>query len=394
MSSDTKEKLKDSIELNTTNDVLLQVVDAGKGYHRKALVVVPMTHVAFIIQNGALREKLSGGSTLLYKKRGCLFSGSENKNIVSLKVIYISKTAKLTVKWGTNTTQRITYVEPTSSLDVTVGACGEMDIRIKNAEKFYLDLVAAEDAYSLETLEKRIRNIIVNETFRIIKQTLSSRRPAYTELSYIQDDIQDEVGQTLRNKYVEEFGFEVSNFIIESLNIDQESANELKNRNVEDSAFSREEAVYGREKEADRRRKRDYVEDIDIDEKIYTTELQRKREQEKYNRENRHEDEDRSWAREESTMQHEERMEGILVNTLVEAYGDDSPAKSIVRTRTGTFGRHCTVCGAAYEPNAQYCPSCGATLPRPDITVTCKKCGNKMPWGTKYCPGCGGKVEP
>lgn len=392
-----KQQNRDMIEFTGDNSVLFQVVDAGKGYHNNAVVVVPMTHVALVIQNGALREKISGGSVPLFtapQKRG-LFKKSKNVEVHSLKVIYMSKTARLTVHWGTNINQRIAYIEPTSGLNVSVGAFGAMDISIREPETFYLKIVAAEGDYSLERLQDRIRAMTVNETFRIVKKVLVAHNPAYTELDYAKDDIQDRVGDLLAEKYVGEFGFEVTNFRIENLNIDEDSLKELNNRNVEDSEFSRGEVIYAREKEAERKRKRDKIADSEMDDALYEHDLKREREQQEYDRIHRHEEEDRAWAREDKKMEAEERRAQMYFDATKELGWEGGPAKQVpgADNSSKTTGHHCTVCGAAYKPGAKYCPDCGATLPREDLKVRCGKCGAEMSWGTKYCPACGSKVE-
>ncbi|MCM1367924.1 MAG: SPFH domain-containing protein [Roseburia sp.] len=384
-----KKKKKEVIEFTGDNSVLLQEVNATS-YGKDTTVVVPMTHTALIIQDGGLREKITGGSAPLYRPKGNGFFAKRKKgDVSSIKVIYVSKTARLTIPWGTNINQRISYKEPTSGLDVTVGGFGDMDVRIRNAEKFYLELVAADGDYSLDKLRNRIRDITVNETLRAVKRVLMLCSPAYNEFAYAKDDIQDKVGMQLNEKYVDELGFEVTNFIIENLNIDEASAKELKNRNAEDSSFSRDEVIYRREKEAERRRKRDKVEDLDIDETLYSADLKRKREQEEYLRKNRHEDEDRAWAREDKRSDSEERRGAMYLETVKSAgwEGDakkDDDAKSV---------HHCTVCGAAYKPGAKFCPDCGATLPSDRIQTECPTCRNKVPWGTSFCPFCGAAIE-
>lgn len=397
-----------SIEFNGNNSNLLTVIDAIN-YDNDTDVVVPMTHTALIIENGGLRETVSGGSVPLFKnarRSGCLFGwfrGGKKKpaNVRSIKVIYISKTARLLIRWGTNSNHRVSYEEPTSSLDVSVGAFGMTEICVKDAAKFYSQLVAADGDYSLGKLEERIRTITVNETFRTVKQILAMRRPTYKELDYVKDEMQDRAESHLAEKFVDEYGFEVTNFIIEKIGIDDESLNEIKKRNIEDSTFAREETVYGREKEAERRRKRDMVEDIKMDDLLYSTDLTRRREQEEYLRKNRHEDEDRAWAREDrkedrareredKKIESEERRNSMYFDAVKEAGWEGGPEKK----NSGASGaHHCTVCGASYKPGAKYCPDCGATLPSESLHTRCLRCGAQMPWGTKYCPVCGEKVD-
>lgn len=47
----------------------------------------------------------------------------------------------------------------------------------------------------------------------------------------------------------------------------------------------------------------------------------------------------------------------------------------------------CPVCSAQVDPNAKFCPSCGAKM-----KPVCPNCKKELPAGTKFCPECGTKL--
>ncbi len=58
----------------------------------------------------------------------------------------------------------------------------------------------------------------------------------------------------------------------------------------------------------------------------------------------------------------------------------------------------CEKCGAEVPANAAFCNSCGAPIPKPQVTVDpnmihCANCGALVAKGMKFCTSCGSPVE-
>ena len=395
-------KTKDFIEFDGNNTELLKVVvvDEKMRKSNNLTVIVPPTHNALIIRNGAIVNLCSEGE----------FPLTENGvTIRSLKVIFVSKTAKVTVKWGTKLHQRIEYVDPKIGKPVSVGAFGFMDVRASDPRKFYLDLVANfGDVFSTEDLEDRMRTLVVDETIKSLGRVINEKKPSYVDFKSAKYDIQTQVGNYLCDKFSDEFGFGVSNFIIDSLNLLAEQEAEIKQVYAQDSAYEREKVNYERKQEieererlSERRRKEAIRDDKDLDDFLYERERDRLRELNEYERKNRHEDEDRAWTREDKERDFEERLHGKHLDTVKDIEISRSEAEKVKNQNSNSSesssainaGHHCSVCGSSFKPGAKYCPTCGAVLPREDITSKCPDCGLDIPWGTTFCPSCGHKFS-
>ena len=392
-------KKKDFIEFDGNNTELLKVVSLSekecKG--RNLSAIVPPTHDALIIRNGAIVNKCSGGE----------FPLTENGvTIHSLKVMYVSKTVRVTIKWGTQIHQRINYRDPQIGKIVSVGAFGETDVKVSDPSKFYLNLVASfGDMCSIENLQERIRTLVVDETIKAVGKVINEKKPSYVEFQSAKSDVQIEVGNYLSSKFADEFGFEVSNFIIDSLNLPPEQADEIKQIYAEDSSYERDKVIYDRteeikerERQSERRRKEAIRDDKELDDFLYNRERDREREDIEYERKNRHEDQDRIWAREDKERDYKERIQNKHMDTVKDIEISRSEAEKVKnengnasKSSIGNAGHHCSVCGASYKPGAKYCPSCGMTLPSEDISSKCPDCGSEVPWGTAFCPRCGHK---
>ena len=156
-------KCSEHIEFSGDNTKLFENIDAMKKLHNDTVVIVPPTHYAIIIRNGSIVNVCESGEYPLCDSK------TSKKDIHSLKVIYISKTTKVTVRWGTKLHQRIEYIDPIIGKPVSVGAFGVMDVRVSNPQKFYLEFVANFGAvFSTEDLQERVRVLVVDDTLRTI----------------------------------------------------------------------------------------------------------------------------------------------------------------------------------------------------------------------------------
>jgi membrane protease subunit (stomatin/prohibitin family) len=395
-----KKTTQNFIEFDGDNTSLLKVVDVGDKLPPSSTLIVPPTHAAILIRNGTIVNIYYEGEYPLYEGESKL--NDKVKNIRSLKVIYISITAKITVQWGTKQHQRIEYIDPKIGKPVSVGVFGIMDVRVKNPKKFYLELVANHgQVFSVNDLQERIRTYTVDDTIRAIGKVLNEQKLSYVDFASAKYDIQTNVGKLISDKFADEFGFEVCEFIIENINIPQEQEEEIKQIYAEDSSFDRDkvyferkQAVEEREHLAERKRKEAERDDLELDDFLYQSKLKREREQQEYDKKNRHEEEDRAWAREDKKLETEERVQNKYFDTYKDVEVSRSQAiKDMEVKNIKDLGHHCSVCGGAYKPGAKFCPDCGATLPREDEEIICPTCSMKVPWGTKFCPYCGYKFE-
>ena len=414
------------IEYKGDNQKLFDLIEVDKS-EVTAPFIVPPTHCAFLIRNGTALGPYEPGEYPTYEGRD---AKSAAQTIHSLKIIYISKTVRVRIGWGTQEHERFKYREPKLGVYVSVGAFGTMDIGVRDAKKFYERIVASNLTYSAEDLQKRLRALTVDDVNATIESVLKKKEVPFTEFTTEKRAIQKEVNAVLSDHFVPDYGIEIENFLIENINIPKEEEDAFYDLDHEESAkaradkqkreeherareeYERSEEAYGWEKAAARRRKRDKIEDREIDDALYTHDRDREREEQAYERNLQHEDEDRTWAREDKVAEREaeredkaaereERMfnKGLDVQSEVEKSRNEAIA-SIAAAEAASdksapalsVGHHCSVCGTAYKPGAKYCPGCGSVLPREDEHVACPSCGKQVPWGTQFCPFCGNKV--
>ncbi|MDE5788897.1 MAG: SPFH domain-containing protein [Clostridia bacterium] len=388
------QRVGDVINPQLNNSKLFELVEINKIKPQMVGIVTP-THSAIVISNGSVGGIYTAGEFKL--------TDSNIKSLYSLKVIYISKTVKLPVNWGTKAHQRFEYVDPKIGKPVSVGAFGVMDIKVYDPSKFYHELVANfGQVFSIIDLQDHIRAKVVDDTVRSISKALRDGNVSYVDFKTAKYDVQSRVKNELSDKFKDYFGFEVCDFIIEDINIPEEQEREIKDIYEEDSFYDREmvraerrERVKEREYMAERRRKERELDDGDLDDALYNRKTARARGEIEYERKLRHEDEDRAWAREDKLRDSSVGVQEKVIDAYKDVEISRSEAlKSVAVTDTvKSAGRHCSVCGAEYKPDAKYCPACGAVIPRENISAKCSSCGTTVAWGTPFCPNCGNKLS-
>ncbi|MDE5618625.1 MAG: SPFH domain-containing protein [Clostridia bacterium] len=302
----------DFIEFHGDNSQLLQRVDISNRFTRNTTLIVPPTHAAIVIKNGGIVDVYESGEHILYDKQ------KDKGGIRSLIALYISKTVKITVRWGTKEHQRIDYIEPILGKPVSVGAFGVMDVRVSDPKKFYLELVANfGKVFSAQDLQDSIRTKVVDDTFRAIGGVLNESKLSYMQFTSAKYDIQSRVSKILCDKFTSDFGFTVSDFIIENINVTQEQLQEIKGIYEQDNDFERSKSDLARQQELDelkrgriRKAKEAVREDAELDDFIYNRSKNAERDEIEYERKLRFEDEDWQWSREDKKDEMEESVIG------------------------------------------------------------------------------------
>ncbi len=198
-----------------------------------AKVVVPETHNAILIKDGILMDTLNSGSYALSDDK----SKRKRKN-VSVEVIYLSKTAKLKVMWGTKT--QFSFRDPETDVPIKVGAHGEFEVRISNPRKAYLELIGAEKEFTVQDLKDRLSMRMMNKVEPAIAGAMRSRGLTYDRMSEHKDEIAQSVLPELSAMFEDDYGLKIFSFTIGRVVIsdeDIEAIEEARREGVKKERF-------------------------------------------------------------------------------------------------------------------------------------------------------------
>lgn len=298
---------------------------------------VPITHDAIVIK---------GGGDMRYYKSGNYDIFDDKKDIkkwklgLSVEVIYIPKDTRVLIKWGTP--NRLRYRDDASNKVITVGARGEFDVSVTNAEQFFRKVVGAKKEFNLMEFRKRFSETVATEFADIFLKTIEEKQLTYDKFTANKKAIGDSMGKTLSPKFEREWGLSVLNFKIADFDLQDEDMEA-----IEDAAAEKQR----QEKLKD-----------------YLAELERL--------------DDKKWEREKYLRQLELQDKNAYYEVL-KVIGKNSKTDDEEENK-------CPNCGLAYKSTDKFCPHCGKRVSKEPII--CSNCGKSNESTAVFCANCGKKL--
>ncbi len=194
------------IKYEGDNSELFKRISAD-GLDADAKLVVPETHNAILIKDGVLMDTLNSGSYDIFEEK----SRRRSKN-VAVEVIFLSKTARLKVMWGTKT--QFSFRDPETDVPIKVGAHGEFEVQISNPRKAYMVLIGAEKAFTVQDLKDRLTMRMLSKVEPAIAGAMRKGGLTFDRMSEHKDEIAQSVLPVLSGMFEEDYGLKMFSFTI------------------------------------------------------------------------------------------------------------------------------------------------------------------------------------
>ncbi|MBD5131371.1 MAG: SPFH domain-containing protein [Clostridiales bacterium] len=198
----------------TGNNAELFVRECADGLHAKAQVVVPETHTVLLIKDGVVSEALGAGRHNIFDTENGVFRQKKDSDVATVEFVFISKTAKLPMLWGTATP--IKTRDPQTGVPVSIGINGELEFRVKTPKQFYLELVGADTEYSVDKLKKRLLSRLMSIVEPIVAEVMRTANISYTEFTEKKVVISEKLKAKLAEIFASEYGLELCSFTVAS----------------------------------------------------------------------------------------------------------------------------------------------------------------------------------
>lgn len=88
------------------------------------------------------------------------------------EVYFINKTEQMSIKWGTDS--KVQYIEPTYGFPISIGASGEMSLRVEDSRKLLVRLVGTERDLSQQKLVGFFRAFLMTRVKTYIAQVMKT----------------------------------------------------------------------------------------------------------------------------------------------------------------------------------------------------------------------------
>ena len=149
----------------------------GEDFNTLSQLIVHENQEAIFFKNGQALDLFGPGRYTLETQNIPLISKLINlpmggKSPFHCEVYFINKTEQMGLKWGTDT--RVQYIEPTYGFPLSIGASGEMSLRVEDGRKLLIKLVGTENGLSREELVRFFRAFLMTKVKTYIAQVMKT----------------------------------------------------------------------------------------------------------------------------------------------------------------------------------------------------------------------------
>lgn len=303
------------------------------------------------------------------------------------EVYFINMTEQMNIKWGTDS--KVQYIEPTYGFPISIGASGEMSLKVEDSRKLLLKLVGTENVLGQQKLTSFFRAFLMMRVKNYIAQAMKSNAINIFELDENLTVFSNSIHRQLIPDFAD-YGMSLERFFVTNVvkpdgDRQYEKFKELHFRQYADIA------------EAKLRQQTDIIyaqteaQKVIIDSQAQAT----KRAQEGYTyQQERGFDVATEVARNEAIGQFTNL--GVGLGTMAgiggAVAGTVGSAMNDALNQTNNQNDRCTKCGAYLTSNAKFCLECGEKVAPslPENVVVCPECSKIVAKG-KFCSECGYK---
>lgn len=207
----------DVINYEGPNNVLVWKHDA-EDFSTLSQLIVHESQEALFFKDGEALDLLGPGRHTLHTQNipilGKLINlpfGGETP--FHCEIYYINKTEEMAIRWGTD--RRVAFVDNSLEppLPLSIGAAGEMTIRVKDSRKLVVKLVGTEAALGQDRFMSYMRSIINMAVKPVLARVMQSGEFSIFDI----DAHMDELAAVLHKQLIPEFddyGIELRRFMI------------------------------------------------------------------------------------------------------------------------------------------------------------------------------------
>lgn len=174
-------------------------------------IIVPPTHSAVFLKDGEMMNILESGAHDVFEiQKVGLFR--KKPTSCTVDVIFMSKTAKLQVKWGTPSPFYVK--DPITDTSVEVACSGEFEVQIGNPKQFYLQLVGANCNYNVDDLKERLKSRIYANVEELLAREIREKNIPYDKFSEQKNNIAKGMKEVIGKMFKEDYGLTLYSFTL------------------------------------------------------------------------------------------------------------------------------------------------------------------------------------
>lgn len=127
------------------------------------------------------------------------------------KVYFVNKVEQMAIRWGTDS--KIQYLEPSYGFPLSIGASGEMSLRVQDSKKLLINLVSMERNSSPEKLVSYFRAFLMTRVKTYIAQIMKASAISIFEIDEHLLEFSNALQEKLRPDFAD-YGISLERFFV------------------------------------------------------------------------------------------------------------------------------------------------------------------------------------
>lgn len=182
-------------------------------------LIVHESQEAIFFMNGQALDLFGPGRYTLETQNipkigGILRRTTGDKSPFHCEVYFINRTEQMSIKWGTDS--KVQYVEPTYGFPISIGACGEMSLKVEDSRKLLINLVGTENYLSQAKLVEYFRAILMTKVKSYIAQIIKAKAINIFEIDELLTSFSEDLWQLLIPDFLN-YGIALERFFVTSV---------------------------------------------------------------------------------------------------------------------------------------------------------------------------------
>ncbi len=296
------------------------------------------------------------------------------------EVYFINKVEQMAIKWGTDS--KVEYLEPTFNFPLSIGACGEMSLRVSNSKEMLLKLLGTGARLDQDSLRNYFRALLMTKVKSYIAKFMKANSVNIFEIDSHLEEFSNELKKLLTNDFAE-YGISLERFFVTTVVKPESDRQFMKFRELYFKQFA-DVAEANINQKVNLINAQTEAQKLIIDSQAQA----QKRLQEGY-----------TYQQERSFDLAENAVGNVAVGQIANmgmglgtALGVSS---AVAGTVAGNVGNIMKFVQSDFSPIANLPPSFEQkSLPQgKSDKVNCPKCHAELPSNAKFCLECGSKIE-
>ncbi|MCR4950999.1 MAG: SPFH domain-containing protein [Solobacterium sp.] len=188
----------------------------GEDFSTHSTLIVNPNQIALFYKNGTIADIFKEGRYVLSTEnipilRKIIELPTAGVSSFTSQVYYVNLVEAMDVKWGLPS--RSSWMDPVYGIPVTVGARGNMSLKVEDPAAVVLNLVGAETGLTAEELQRYFRDLITMRVKAYLAQVCQANRIDVFSMTAQQELIAEELKKKLVQDFLE-YGFKLRMFTI------------------------------------------------------------------------------------------------------------------------------------------------------------------------------------